>query len=473
MNRGGAPNVPYMAALQVAGRRCVVIGGGEAAAVKVRLLLASDAEITLFAPRAVPELRGLARDGAINWIAREFRSGDLDGAFIAIDTVQHDAVQRAVSAEARTAGALLNTMDRAELCDFIAPAVVQRGPLQIAVSTSGESPYLAAHLRRVLERLIEPEWGQLTALIGTVRRRLRRRGVAVEAQTHAYRRLARPDVRKSLREGDYAAAAALAAALADDPAANAGHVTLVGAGPGDPRLLTLAAVDAIAGADVVLHDALVDAAVLRLCAPHAQVIDVGKRGGAGGARQQDIITAMRDAAHAGFDVVRLKGGDPFLFARGGEELQSLVDEGIDVTVIPGITAAMAAPAAAGIPLTQRGVASSVAFVTGHDRNGRVNPELDRIAKAVDTLVVLMPLGTLPGIVDVVIRAVGPTRPAAIISSATQAQQQVVRAPLEDLVAAARRAEVAGPATLVIGDVARPRQAPEVRPADPAVILASA
>jgi len=449
-------SVPYMAALQVAGQACVVIGGGAQALHKIRLLLDSGAHVVVIAAGVADEIRTLSESGSITWIARDYRRGDLAGAFVTINTVTHDAVQRSVWQEANEERVLLNTMDRAELCHFIAPAVVQRGPLQIAISTSGESPYVASTLRGVLEHLVGEEWGQLTSMIGSVRRRLRRKNVDLAAQTLAYKRLMRPDVREMLRRGEYAAAASLAAQFAEPEPPLTGHVSLIGAGPGDPRLLTLAAVDAISTADVVFHDALVDVRTLQFCAPAARIVDVGKRAGVSSARQHDITAAMIDTAHAGLAVVRLKGGDPFIFGRGGEELDALTSVGIPVTVIPGVSSATAAPAIAGIPLTKRGVATSVAFVTGQGSSGGVNPQLARIAATVDTLVVLMPLGTLATIVDTVTPVVGAQRAAALISSASTDQQQVVRAPLHGIVDAARDAAVQSPATLVIGEVAAPR-----------------
>jgi uroporphyrin-III C-methyltransferase/precorrin-2 dehydrogenase/sirohydrochlorin ferrochelatase len=464
-----------MAALQVEQQRCVVIGGGTAALPKIRMLLDGGADVAVVAPRVTGEIRILADSNAIAWIARDYRQGDLAGAFVAINTVIDDSLQRAVWQEANDSRVLLNTMDRAELCHFIAPAVVQRGPLQIAISTSGESPFVASTLRGVLERLIGDEWGQLTSMIGSVRRRLRRRNVDIAAQTAAYKRLLRADVRELLREGDYAAAASVATSMTESEPRVEGEVSLVGAGPGDPRLLTLAAVDALCGADLVLHDALVDSRTLAFCGPAARIVDVGKRAGASSARQQDINAAMIAAARDGLSVVRLKGGDPFIFGRGGEELDALTAAGIPVTIVPGVTSSTAAPAIAGIPLTKRGVATSVAFVTGQDRGGGVNRQLQRIAAAVDTLVVLMPLGTLTAIVDAVTPAVGAHRAAALISAATTQRQRVVRAPLDGIVEAARAAGVQSPATLVIGEVTAPRELPLAAGANalPAAASASA
>jgi uroporphyrin-III C-methyltransferase len=229
-----------------------------------------------------------------------------------------------------------------------------------------------------------------------------------------------------------------------------GEVVLAGAGPGDPHLVTMATRAVLADADVVFHDALVHPDVLRLCGAQARIVDVGKRAGRRSITQAEINQAMIAAAGTGDLVVRLKGGDPFLFGRGGEEVEALQRAGIPVRVIPGVSAALAAPAVAGIPLTHRGVAGSVAIVTGH-RADDAEAHFEHLALSADTLVVLM-----PSELDVITRrlsaVLGSARPAALISHATTAQQEVVRAPLGQIVAAARAARIEPPSTLVVGDV---------------------
>jgi uroporphyrin-III C-methyltransferase / precorrin-2 dehydrogenase / sirohydrochlorin ferrochelatase len=444
----------FMAALNVRGRDCVVVGGDETALARARLLLEGGARVRVVAAHVVDELRTLTEIGAVGWTARDYASDATEGAFLVITTHPDAGVQERVWQDTRARGALVNTLDRPELCDFFAPALVRRGSLQIAVSTSGESPFVAAALRERLERLIGEEWGQLTSLVGTVRRRLRRRSVPTDRQRRAYRRLLQPDVRASLREGAYAQAAALAAELVESAAPSLGSVHLVGAGPGDPGLLTCAARDLLAGADVVFHDALVTPDVLRLCGSETRIVATGKRGGAHGARQEDINAALIESARAGEHVVRLKGGDPFIFGRGGEEVAALCAAGMPVFVIPGVSSATAAPAIAGIPLTHRDLASSVGFVTAQHRGGGVTPGLEAAAAAVDTLVVLMPLANLDGVIASLSPAVGSTRAAALISGATLPEQAVVCAPLHALAEAARVRGVGAPATLVVGDVVR-------------------
>jgi uroporphyrin-III C-methyltransferase / precorrin-2 dehydrogenase / sirohydrochlorin ferrochelatase len=425
----------YPVFLDLHERRCVVLGD---------------------TPLADEKALGLRGSGAtVVHLRRPFRPGDLVGAYLAIDASDDPPAQLEARAEADREHVLLNVADVTHQCDWIAPALVKHGPLQIAISTSGESPFLARALRERIETMVGEEWGPFTQLMGRMRRRLRRAGVSGEAQQRAYRRLLRSRARAMLHDGDQDAAAALGltieqGARGDDGSPAMGEVVLAGAGPGSPDLLTMGARDVLADADVVFHDALVGADVLRYCGPRTQIVDAGKRAGRRSASQSDINEAMIAAARDGNLVVRLKGGDPFLFGRGGEEVEALQGAGIPVRVISGVSAALAAPAAAGIPVTHRGVAASVALVTG--QRALSDPvDLDAIARSVDTLVVLMPseIETIAGRLAAVL---GSDHPAAIVSQATTPGQQVVRAPIGRIAAAARAARIEAPSTLVVGEV---------------------
>jgi uroporphyrin-III C-methyltransferase/precorrin-2 dehydrogenase/sirohydrochlorin ferrochelatase len=327
---------------------------------------------------------------------------------------------------------------------------VRRDPLLIAISTEGESPFLASALRARLERWLGAEWGPFVSLVGGVRRRLREARVPLSKQTRVYRQLLNSDVRSLLARGRAAEANRLAEAIAAGRGNRQSRVALVGAGPGDPELMTFKARELIAGADYVLHDALIAPETLALCGPDTRLEDVGKRGGQESARQANITSRLIELALAGNSVVRLKGGDPFVFGRGGEELFELQQAGIDVVVVPGITAALAAPAAAGISVTKRGVASSVAITTARGAGG-----LDRLAdlaRAADTLVVLMARADLAEVAGALALAVGGSRAAAIISNATLPDQRSVTGPLDRIARLADEAAIEPPATLVVGDV---------------------
>jgi len=367
-----------------------------------------------------------------------------------VDASEDPEINRQSWEEAEAAGILINVVDRPAQCRFIAPAIVRRDPLLVAISTSGESPFLASALRARIERWLGPEWGPFTALVGNVRRQLRERGASIAEQTRIYRRILNSDVRSLLRRGRPDSAAHLAVAIAQAGATGAGRVALVGAGPGDPDLLTFKARELLADADYVLHDALISPDTLALCGPDARLEDVGKRAGMDNPSQESITARLIELARAGRSVVRLKGGDPFVFGRGGEELADLVQAGIEVVVVPGVTAALAAPAAAGIPVTLRGVASSLAITTA--QGGGSLDRLRDLALAADTLVVLMPRANLADVAAVLARAVGGSRPAAVISNATLADQRSISGPLERIARLADQAAIGTPATLVVGDV---------------------
>ena len=421
----------YPVFLDLAGQHCVVLGEGKFAVEKVASLREAGAVV-----RVIP--------------SHEYRTGDLAGARLVVDASEDPEVNRRSWQEAEEAGILINVVDRPAQCRFIAPAIVRRDPLLIAISTSGESPYLASALRARIERWLGREWGPFTALVGNVRRQLRERGVPIPQQTRIYRRIVNSDVRSLLRKGRHDDAAHVAVAIAQAGDAAPGRVALVGAGPGDPDLLTFKARELLADADYVLHDALIAPETLALCGQDARLEDVGKRAGLDNPRQEAITSRLIELARAGNAVVRLKGGDPFVFGRGGEELADLVTAGIDVVVVPGVTAALAAPAAAGIPVTLRGVASSVAITTA--QGGGSLDRLRALALAADTLVVLMPRAGLSEVAAVLARAVGGSRPAAVISNATLPNQRSISGPLDRIAHLADQALIETPATLVVGDV---------------------
>jgi uroporphyrin-III C-methyltransferase/precorrin-2 dehydrogenase/sirohydrochlorin ferrochelatase len=421
----------YPVFLDLANQPCVVLGDGKLAAEKAA---------------------GLREAGAVVRVisSHDYRRGDLAGARLVVDASDDPAVNSLSWEEAEAAGILVNVVDRPAQCRFIAPAIVRRDPLLIAISTSGESPFLASALRARLERWLGREWGPFTALVGRVRRELRERGVPVPEQTRIYRRLLNSDVLDLVRAGRAEQARLRAASLAQNDGNGGGRVALVGAGPGDPELLTVRARELLAGADFVLHDALVSPGTLALCGPDTRLEDVGKRGGRVSTRQAAITARLIELALQGHFVVRLKGGDPFVFGRGGEELRDLVAAGVDVLVVPGVSAAIAAPAAAGIPLTMRGVASSMAVTTAEGDGSLAR--IRQLASAADTLVVLMVHDKLKLVTSALAEVLGPSRPAAVISNATLPGQEVVAGTTRNIAELALRAGLGPPATLVVGEV---------------------
>jgi uroporphyrin-III C-methyltransferase/precorrin-2 dehydrogenase/sirohydrochlorin ferrochelatase len=422
----------YPVFLDLDGQLCIVLGDGKFAVEKAAALREAGANVRMIS-------------------SRDYRPGALAGARLVVDASENEEINRLTWQEAEAAGILINVVDRPAQCRFIAPAIVRRDPLLIALSTSGESPFLASMLRARLERWLGHEWGPFVALVGDARRRLRKQGLPIAEQTRVYRRLLNSDVRSMLRVRRNADANRLAREIAAARGNGAGRVALVGAGPGDPELMTVRARELVADADYVLHDALIAPETLALCGPDTRLENVGKRGGReGSARQATINARLIELARAGHHVVRLKGGDPFVFGRGGEELDALRHAEIDVVIVPGISSAFAAPAAAGIPVTKRGIASSVAITTAQGVGSR--DRLADLARSADTLVVLMALGELAEVVEVLSRAVGGSHPAAVIGNATLPDQRSVTGTLDRIAGLAAEAAIEAPATLVVGEV---------------------
>jgi len=432
----------YPVFLDLTGQLCIVLGDGKFAVEKAAALREARANVRVIS-------------------SRDYTPGALAGARLVVDASEDEAINRLSWEEAEAAGILINVVDRPAQCRFIAPAIVNRDPLLIAISTSGESPFLASDLRARIERWLGREWGPFVALVGKVRRQLRDRGMPIPEQTRIYRRIVNSDVRNLLKRGRPDDASHLALAIGQAAAGGPGRVALVGAGPGDPDLLTFKARELLADADYVLYDALIAPETLALCGPDTRLEDVGKRAGLENPRQEDITARLIELAQAGNAVVRLKGGDPFVFGRGGEELDGLVKAGVEVIVVPGVTAALAAPAAVGIPVTLRGVASSFAVTTA--QGGGSLDRLRDLALAADTLVVLMPRTNLAGVAAVLAEAVNGSRPAAVISNATLPNQKMVSGPLDQISWLADQAAIGAPATLVVGDVVAAAPAVSVLP----------
>jgi len=430
----------YPAFLDVTDEPCLVVGGGQPAQAKALGLLEAGARVTVVWGRVIEAIRRLD----VTVLERQFSESDLDGCRLVIDASGDPASGVRVSAAARARGVPVNVLDRPALCTFIAPALVRRGPLQVAISTSGRSPFLAAHLRRLVERWLGEEWGAMVELTGSLRDGLRAAAVPIGEQTARYVRALASPALDLLRAGQVDAARAAMTR-------RAGHVALVGAGPGDPQLLTLRAADLLSRADVVLHDALVDVRVLAFSRPDAELIAVGKRGGRRSAAQAQIEARMIEEARRGRFVVRLKGGDPFVFGRGGEEVLALTAAGLTVEVVPGVSAATAAPALAGIPLTYRGLAASFGVTTARRTDGRVQDF--RELAGLDTLVVMMAAQSLREVCAQLISAGRPPdTPAALVEAASTPAQRVVRGSLGSFAKRPVLAPVEGPALLVVGAV---------------------
>jgi uroporphyrin-III C-methyltransferase / precorrin-2 dehydrogenase / sirohydrochlorin ferrochelatase len=437
--------------LKLQGRRCLVVGGGTIAEGKVRGLLASGAIVTVVAPDVTSEVAAWAAGGQLTWHAREFRSTDLEDALVVISATDGSAtndpgLNARVFAEAEARGVLCNAVDDPEHCHFYFSSVVDRGPLQIAISTTGYSPALAQRLRQELETLYGEEYASWVTRLGASRASLfqdpdldpevRRQLLHQQASDEAFRAFLKRNHETTSSQHEVRSAS--------------GRVYLVGAGPGDPELLTVKAVRVLQAADMVLHDDLVGAEILAMIPQHAEVRSVGKRAGGKHTPQTEINQLLLAHAGAGKRVVRLKGGDPLLFGRAGEEMEALRAAGIRFEVVPGVTAALGAAASAKIPLTDRRLASSVLFASGHACAGNAVTDWAAAVQTGATIVIYMPGNHRELAASLLGAGVDGETPCAVISQASLPGEQVDCTSLSRLSQATQPAK---PNLLVIGAVA--------------------
>ncbi len=436
-------------------QKVLVVGAGEVALRKVDLLMRSGASVFVVAPEVHPELLRRASGASINLAVREFIPEDLSGARLVVVATSHRALNRWIANLSDSRAIPVNVVDDREASRFIVPAIIDRDPVLIAVGTSGTSPVLARRLREKLEALVPQRIGAAALWLRSLRSGAQKHLRDIDSRRRYFERVIDGPGMQRFIEGDEQGARRIAQQLlsAGTAPAPAGEVTLVGAGPGDAELLTLKALRALQDADVILHDRLVSAAVLDMSRRDAERICVGKAAGSHGSTQEEINELLIRHASAGRRVVRLKGGDPFIFGRGGEELEALAKARINFSVIPGITAATGCAAYGGIPLTHRDHAHSVTFVTGHaDRNGK-EPDWRALAARGSTAVFYMGLARLEHIVAKLLEhGASPTLPAGLIVHGTLPQQRVIVGTLATLVETAARANLESPVLLVVGEV---------------------
>ena len=442
--------------LSLTGRRALVVGSGAAAARKARLLITAEADVTVVAPALEREMIDLAADGGVAHVARAFEAADVDGHAVVFAASKDEAGDRAVSRAARAAAIPVNVVDRPELSDFIMPAIVDRSPIVIGISSGGTAPVLARSIRADIERRLPAGLGRLARLAGRFREAVKANIPEPAARRRFWERLFADPVVGRIVDGDEAAARERMLTIVNRPgeaAAPVGSVALVGAGPGDPDLLTVKAHRLLQAADVIVYDRLVGDGVLERARRDATRICVGKAKGAHSWTQYEINAELVRQAGAGRLVVRLKGGDPFVFGRGGEELTALRRAGVPVEVVPGITAATACAASAGIPLTHRGVAAAVTFVTGHGKDGEPDCDWRALATGKQTLVVYMGVSVAGTIAArLLAHGLAPTTPVAIIENGTRSDERRVFGTVATLAATVRDNGVKGPAVIIIGDV---------------------
>jgi len=443
--------------LRLRGSRVLVVGGGEVAARKIRLLLRAGPRIEVAAQLLNAELEALAEAGEIQHVAKEFTPQRVAGCRLVIAASDDRLLNRAVAAAADAAQVPVNVVDDAAHSSFITPSIVDRAPLQVAISTGGAAPVLARRLRERLEAWLPAGYGQLAAFLHRQRPRVAALGDVPQRRAIWERFLDGPGAEAALRGDDAAAAAELERLLAGAPVG--GEVYLVGAGPGDPDLLTFRALRLMQQADVVLYDRLLPTAILELVRRDAERIFVGKRRKQHTVPQDEINAELVRLAREGKRVLRLKGGDPFVFGRGGEEIETLAAAGIPFQVVPGITAASGCAAYAGIPLTHRDYAQSCVFVTGHARqDGELQLNWAQLAQRGQTVVIYMGLHTLPQLCRQFIdHGLPPDWPAALVEEGTSPRQRVIAGTLGDLPQQVEAAAVQGASLVIVGEVVRLRE----------------
>ncbi|MCY3839382.1 MAG: siroheme synthase CysG, partial [Gammaproteobacteria bacterium] len=433
-------------ALKLANQPCLVVGGGEVAHRKIDTLLGTGANIEVVATSVGRDVRERCRSAGIPIRDRAFEEHDVVGRLLVVAATGDAAVNRAVQQACVEHHVLVNCVDDAEHSTALFPAIVNRGPVTVGISTEGTSPTLARRLRERIEALLPDSVGPLARYLGSRRERIKVALTHTRSRQRFWDQVLDSELADTVGRGDLDLAdETLEAMLATSP--SRGVVSLVGAGPGDPDLLTLKALHRLQRADVVYHDKLVGAGILDRCRRDARKVDVGRRSGDGlgvASRQAFINDRLEEDARRGMRVVRLKGGDPLVFGRGGEEIEALVERGVPFEVVPGVTAGLGCAAITGIPLTHRQWAQSVRFVTAQIHRD-ADPDWPELAKPGQTLVVYMGLGALGRLCDRLVSAgADPATPAAAISKATLPEQRIVVGSIRDLATVVRAAHLAGP-----------------------------
>lgn len=435
------------------GRPVLVVGGGDVAARKIELLRRASAQVRVVSRDLCPELQALHQEQQIEWLATAFDAAQLDTVFLAIAATDDNQLNRQVYDEANARHRLVNVVDDQPKCSFIFPSIVDRSPLVVAISSSGTAPVLARMLREKLEALLPASLGQMAEVAGSFRDSVKQRFSRMSDRRRFWERAFNGLFGSQMSAGNvHEATRTLQRELQEEPNRE-GEIILVGAGPGDSGLLTLRGLQVMQLADVVLYDHLVSDEVLDLVRRDADRICVGKRAGAHSVPQEETNRLLVELARKGKRVVRLKGGDPFIFGRGGEELQAAQEAGIPFQVVPGVTAAAGATAYAGIPLTHRDHAQSVLFITGHCRADGDAIDWPSLARARQTLAIYMGTVKAAEISEGLIRhGRAANTPVAVIGRGTRQDQQVLTGTLEHLETLAAAAPT--PALLVIGEVVK-------------------
>jgi uroporphyrin-III C-methyltransferase/precorrin-2 dehydrogenase/sirohydrochlorin ferrochelatase len=447
----------------VRNRWIAVIGGGTAASHKAEMAMRAGAQVKVFAEQLCEQFHEIKVNERFSHMPREPLAQDLEGCALLYSASEDVEQNRKAHALARAARVPCNVVDMPDLCDFTMPSIVDRSPVVIAISTAGTSPILGRMIKARLETMLPAAYGQVAAFVGRYRKKVGRALKDFQERRRFWERILKGPVVDLVLAGHKAEAVAefdaqLEAAARGVEHRHQGEVYLVGAGPGDPDLLTFKALRLMQRADVVLYDRLIGEGILNLVRRDAERIYVGKQPQGHTVPQQEISRMLLRLAQEGKRVLRLKGGDPFVFGRGGEEIELLGAAGIPFQVVPGITAASGCAAYAGIPLTHRDHAQACVFVTGHTKDGQLDLDWQTLLQPRQTVVVYMGLGHLAELTRAFIeKGASPSLPVALIDNGTRPNQQVVTGTLDTVTEQAAKADVKGPAILIIGSVVRLRE----------------
>lgn len=441
-------------------RLCVVIGGGDVANRKVNMLLKAHGKVVVYAPDICHELQALAIDGKIECVQANFDVSQIKDACLVIAATDNEAVNVAVSMAAKAQGIPVNVVDSPELCTFTMGSIIDRSPVVIAVSSEGNAPVLARYIRTKIETMLPAAYGRIAAIAGEFREQVKAKFATTETRRRFWESVLQGPMVERVLSGQEQAARDLLSSLLNDADATAqkGEVFLVGGGPGDPDLLTFRALRLMQQCDVCVYDKLVSPEVMQLVRRDAELIYVGKSRDQHTLPQEEINELLARLALQGKRVLRLKGGDPFIFGRGGEEIETLMEHGVPFQVVPGITAANGVSSYAGIPLTHRDYAQACLFITGHLKDNTIDLDWAAMARPNQTVVIYMGLVGLAEICRrLIAQGVSPDMPVAVVQQGTTPRQRVVTATLKDLAEKVAEAGIKPPSLTIIGEVVQLRE----------------
>jgi uroporphyrin-III C-methyltransferase/precorrin-2 dehydrogenase/sirohydrochlorin ferrochelatase len=441
-------------------RLCVVIGGGDVATRKVTMLLKAHAAIQLISPEICHELQAMVDAQKIHFTQASYHPDYLNGACMVIAATDDEAVNEAVSRDAQALNIPVNVVDAPALCTFTMGSIIDRSPVVIAISSEGNAPVLARYVRSKIETMLPAAYGRIAGIAGEFRDKVKAKFATTQERRRFWEDAFQGPLVERVLAGQEQAARELLQNLIDDKniVSNKGEVFLVGGGPGDPDLLTFRALRLMQQCDVCVYDKLVSPEVLELVRRDAELIYVGKARDQHTMPQEEINALLAKLALQGKRVLRLKGGDPFIFGRGGEEIETLMQHGVPFQVVPGITAANGVSSYAGIPLTHRDYAQACLFITGHLKDGNLDLDWPSMARPKQTVVIYMGLVGLAKICEKLIEyGVAPTMPVAVVQQGTTQRQRVVTATLQDLAEKVTEAGLKAPCLTIIGEVVRLRE----------------